>query len=267
MVYESIGQSAVDWSGKPYREIKETAEKDGSILVVPVGSIEQHGHHLPVSTDTVLADAVATKGAEAVTDRLPVLVTPPLYPGFSPHHLEFGGTLSLDFETLLTLMEETVQTALSNGFDAVVLLNGHGGNIPAIGAATSTIGIEARDASIFGISYFQLAESFIADIRDSDPGGMGHGGEFETSLMLHLRPDLVTEDEMTGTYMDDPYALTLDDMFEGGPLSVYRSFSAYSESGVIGDPGLASAEKGEAILDGLTSELAILLEAIHEETR
>ena len=267
MVFESIGSSAVDWGGKPYREIIEIAEEDGSILIVPIGSIEQHGHHLPVSTDTVLADAVAKKGAEAVTSQLPVLVTPPLYPGFSPHHLEFGGTLSLDFETLLKLMEETVETALSNGFDAVILLNGHGGNIPAIGAATSTIGIEARDASIFGISYFQLAEAFIEDIRDSDPGGMGHGGEFETSLMLHLRPDLVTESDMEGTYMDDPYELTLDDMFQGGPLSVYRSFSAYSDSGIIGDPGLSSATKGEAILDGITSELAVLLEAIHEETR
>lgn len=264
MVYESIGTSTVDWAGKTYPDILETADQQGSVLVVPVGSIEQHGYHLPVCTDTLLADAVATVGAEAVAEEIPVLVTPPVYPGFSPHHMTFGGTITLEFRHALALLEDTVETALDNGFDAVLLLNGHGGNIPLIGAATSTIGVDNPDASVYGISYFQLAEPFIDEIRDSDPGGMGHAGEFEASLLLHLRPDLV-RDTREGTYMDDPYDRTLDDMFEGGPLSVYRSFDVYSESGTIGDPGLATAEKGEAILDGLRAELGALLEVIHEE--
>jgi creatinine amidohydrolase len=241
------------------------AEKPGSVLVVPIGSIEQHGHHLPVSTDTLLVDAVATAGGEAVADEVPVLLTPPIYPGFSPHHISFGGTLTLGFEPMLKLVEDTVKSALDNGFDVVLLLNGHGGNVPLIGAATSTIGVENPEASIYGLTYVHFAEPFIDEIRDSDPGGMGHGGEFETSLMLHLRPELVNESAMEGTYIDDSNQHTGDDMFEGGSLSVYRPFTAYSDSGAIGDPELASADKGEQILYGLRAELAAVLEIVHKE--
>jgi len=265
MVYDTIGDSAVDWAGKTYLEILETTEQDGSILVVPVGSIEQHGYHLPVCTDTLLADAVATTGAEAVADEMPVLVAPPVYPGFSPHHMSFGGTITLEFRHALSLLENIVETALTNGFSAVLLLNGHGGNIPLIGAATSTIGVNNPDVSVYGITYFQLADPFIDDIRESESGGMGHAGEFETSLLLHLRPDLVDKTELEGTYLNDPYDFTLNDMFEGGPLSVYPPFETYSESGTIGDPKLATAEKGEELLDALQEELAALLRVVHEE--
>lgn len=266
MVYELIGSSPVSWAGKTYSDIDNLAKQAGSVLVVPIGSIEQHGHHLPVSTDTLLADAVATAGAEAVASEFPVLVAPPLYPGFSPHHMEYGGTLTLELKHMLALVVDTVDTALSNGFDAVLLLNGHGGNIPVIGAATSIIGVDHPEVWIYGLSYFELAAPFIDDVRDSDPGGMGHAGEFETSLLLHLRPDLVNEDAMEGTYMDDPNDYALNDMFETGPLSVYRPFTAYSESGTIGDPALATAEKGDVILEGLQSELAAILREIHDET-
>jgi creatinine amidohydrolase len=96
---------------------------------------------------------------------------------------------------------------------------------------------------------------------------MAHGGEFETSLLLHLRPDLVRGDDMEATYLDDPYDLRRRDLFEGGPLSVYRSFAEYSDSGAIGDPGLGSAEKGAELADRLAEELAVLLLAIHEHNR
>lgn len=265
MILESLTDSKVGWAGLTAAEIVDIATRAGSILVVPVGSIEQHGNHLPVSTDTVLANAVAMAGAEAVVDDLPILVAPPIYPGFSPHHLEFGGTLSLEFITMLTLVKDTVTTGLENGFDAVVLLNGHGGNMPLIGAATSTIGVNYPNKMVFGLTYFQLAAGFIDEIRDSDPGGMGHAGEFETSLMLHLQPGFVDMEVAEGTYLDDPNDFTLEDMFQGGEVSVYRNFSAYTESGAIGDPGLASEQKGAEIMERLRAELAAIFLNIHGE--
>lgn len=265
MVHSSIGRSPVDWGGKAYPEIESLAREDGSILVLPVASIEQHGYHMPTATDTILADAVAKGGAEAVSDDLPVLVGPPITPGYSPHHMVFGGTLTLEFDTMLAAVEDIVASSLEAGFDAVLLLNGHGGNIPLINTAVTTIGKDHEEALIYGISYFYLAESFIDDLRDSEPGGMGHAGEFETSLMLHLRPDLVDTDRMDGTNMDDPHELTLNDMFDGGPLAVYHSFEYYTDSGTIGDPTHASAEKGERLYDGLTDELGSLLGEIHEQ--
>jgi creatinine amidohydrolase len=136
-----------------------------------------------------------------------------------------------------------------------------------IGTAVTKIGREFPDSQILGLTYFQLAAEFIDEIRDSDIGGMAHGGEFETSLMLYLRPDLVDLDEAEAQYMDDPYDLRRQDLFLGGPLSIYRSFAEYSDSGAIGDPGLASSEKGAEIYDRIGDEMEALLVAMWEHNR
>jgi creatinine amidohydrolase len=257
-----IGVPSNSWAKKAYREIAEIGEKDGSVLILPIGSMEQHGYHLPVATDTILVDAVANHGAERVADDVPILVAPPVWSGFSPHHLPFGGTMSVDFDTLRNLLEETVDTALENGFDAVLLLNGHGGNKSLIEGTVGTIGSDHPDTEILGLTYFELAMDFIEEIRDSDLGGMAHGGEFETSLLLHLDSSLVG-DEREGDYLDEPYDLSGDDLLRGGPLAVYRSFDEYSSSGAIGAPELASAEKGAEILGRLSTEMEELLLDIH----
>lgn len=262
-MYESIGAGTFDWAGRTHGEIAEVAAADGSVLVLPIGSIEQHGHHLPVATDTILVDAVARLGAERVADDVPILVGPPFWAGFSPHHLPFGGTLSLEFDTMLAAVEEVADAALENGFDALVLLNGHGGNKSLVGAATSTVGEAHPDAEVLGLTYFDLATSFADDVRDSDVGGMAHGGEFETSLMLHLRPDLVREDAMEAPDLDEPYDRGVQDLLVPGPLAVYRGFDEYSETGAIGDPTVANAETGERIYELLGDELQEVLAAVH----
>lgn len=252
------------WAELPYRKIRETAAADGSILVLPVGSIEQHGHHLPVATDTLLVEAMAELGVDQVADDVPVLVAPTVWSGFSPHHLPFGGTLSLEQDELVTLLCSTAESALENGFDCVLLLNGHGGNKSIIGTATSVIGERHPDVEVLGVTYFDLSKPFIDEIRESDTGGMAHGGEFETSLMLHLHPDLVDTDDAEATYMDEPYERSVQELVVGGPLSVYRPFTDYSESGAIGDPSLANAEKGRRIFEALGDELEELLRKVHE---
>ncbi|WP_233752317.1 creatininase family protein [Halorussus halophilus] len=132
--------SSVAWATKTRREIRETGTADGSVVVVPVGSIEQHGHHLPVATDTLLADAVAHHGAERAGGDVPLLVTPPVWTGFSPHHTSLGGTLTLELEDLLAILEQVADNALENDFDGVCFVNGHGGNASIIDNAVSTVG-------------------------------------------------------------------------------------------------------------------------------
>lgn len=259
--------SRASWWSRTAEEIREVAQRDGSVLVLPVGSIEQHGRHLPVATDTILVDSVARLAADRVEADLPLLVAPPVWSGYSPHHLAFGGTLTLDFETLLAVLEELADSALENGFDALLLLNGHGGNMALVSGATSLIGRTHPESEVLGLTYFQLAQEFVDDIRESEPGGMAHGGEFETSLMLHLLPELVHEDRVGGEPLDEPYDLGLADLFEGGPLTVYRPFEVYSETGGIGRPELASAEKGRRLADRLAEELASLLTDIHRRNR
>ncbi|MFC6765906.1 creatininase family protein [Natrinema soli] len=255
----------VSFGAQSADNIVTVGETDGSVLVIPVGSIEQHGEHLPVLTDTLLADSVATAGAKRVANELPILVTPPVRPGYSPHHLSFGGTLTAEFETLLGLIRDTADSGLSNGFDAVVLVNGHGGNTPLIGAAVSELGREHPETEILGITYFELVTDLVDQIRDSDMGGMAHGGEFETALMLYLYPELVDTDTMPATYWEEEYDLGGDDLVSGGPLSVYRPFEKYSDSGAIGDPSVADETTGQQIFEGTAEALAGLLKEVHEQ--
>lgn len=261
--------SPVAWAAKPYPEIREIAEQDGSILVVPVGALEQHGHHLPTGTDTILVDAVATAGAERVAyggegvDDLPVLTTPPLWLGHSPHHLPFGGTVSADFDTLSDVLAQIADSALGNAFDTLLFLNGHGGNRPLISAATQRVGAEQPDTEILGLTYFELGEYFLDDVRESDPGGMAHGGELETSLMLHLHRELVDEERMQATEWETEYEQAPSDLLGSGPLNVTLDVAEWSESGAMGDVSRVDAEKGGRMFRGFVDELEALLRTVH----
>jgi len=260
--------SDVSWIGKTYPEIQETAQRDGSVLVIPIGSVEQHGHHMPVGTDIILADSVARAAAERVQSGVPILISPPVWSGHSPHHTMFGGTISINFDNMLDMIEDVTHSALDNGFDAVLLLNGHGGNMSLIDSAVYTVGIEREGAEINALSYFELADEFIDSIRDSDTGGISHAGEFETSLMMHLFPELVREDRMEDNLLESPYDVGLKDLFEIGPLTTYRSFDNYSPGeGTLGKPSAASESKGAEIFNGIVGELSSLLQDIHNENR
>lgn len=267
MVHDNIGRKDIEWAGKTYREIQDIGKADGSIVIVPIGSIEQHGHHLPVSTDTILVDAAAHRGAELVDDSVPITVTPPIWSGLSAHHLPFGGTLSLDFDTMLQLVENIGRTSLENGFNAILLLNGHGGNMSLLGTAVNELGPDHENIEILSLTYFYLISDVIEEVRDSEPGGIMHGGELETSLMLHLRPDLVDVDEMTAVYAERRYDLLLEDLNGSGPLGRYSTFADHTDTGVMGDSTLASAEKGERLFEGIGSEMQALLEDVHEQVR
>lgn len=252
----------VSFGAQSASEIEDTGTAAGSVLVVPIGSVEQHGDHLPVTTDTLLANDAATAGAKRVSDEVPILVTPPVWSGYSPHHLPFGGTLTADFDTLLDLLGGIADTGLENGFDAVVLVNGHGGNTSLIDAAVSEIGRQHPDVEVLGLTYFELVTDLVEEVRESDVGGMAHGGEFETSLMLHLHSELVDTDEMPATYWKEHYDLGGKDLVVSGPLSVYRSFDEYSDSGAIGDPSVADGELGERLFNGIAEELAELFREV-----
>lgn len=266
MSFGHIGTKPINWAGQTYEEIQEISSQDGSLLVVPVGSIEQHGPHLPVATDTILVDAVTHLGAERVSDNIPIAVLPPFWSGFSPGHMSLGGTVTLDFDVLLDALENIADSALKNGFDALLFLNGHGGNQAAISAAVTTVGDSHPDVEVLGVTYFTLLPD-VDDIRESDPGGMSHAGEFETSLMLHLHPNLVSEENIVAEALEEPYNHGTHDLMDIGPLAVYREFEEYSYTGAIGVPELATAEKGEQLFNLIGDELKALLTSIHEQNR
>ncbi|WP_436348572.1 creatininase family protein [Natronorubrum sp. FCH18a] len=254
------------WLTKPYAEIVDIAGRNGSILMVPVGSLEQHGRHLPTGTDTILATAAARAGTDRLDDDVPVLLAPPIWAGYSPHHLPFGGTITVEHDTFIDTITDIVDSAANSGFDAVTFVNGHGGNKSLLSTAVSVAGGEHPEMELSTFLYLDLLGSDVEDIKQSDVPGV-HGGELETSLMLSIRPDLVDEDSVSTTPQHEPYDRAGADLLNGGPVTVYRSFDEYTETGTLGEPAAASAATGERTLELVGEEIATVLESIHEHVR
>lgn len=234
-------------------------DREHTVVILPVGSVEQHGGHLPLGTDTMLAESVAIaaadrSGAEAV-------VLPPPWYGFSAHHMRFTGTVTLPATAFLDLVERIVDSVLAHDFRRVLIVNGHGGNGGVLDVAASTLGHRFHgQARIAAVTYFQLAREAIAALRDSSPGSMGHACEFETAMMMHVRPDLVRSDRTTTLYPDpgSPYLTT--DLLAQSSVRTYLDFRDLSPSGVLGDPSIATPEKGARFFEATVDALARFIE-------
>jgi creatinine amidohydrolase len=164
-----------------------------AVVVLPVGATEQHGPHLPVGTDHFAVEHIAIEAAKGVADRIPVLVAPALPYGSSPHHLAFGGTLSLGTETYLRVVSDLVESLLIDGFRRVFVLNGHGGNNELIQLAVRDLALK-RPADLAAASYWTIAMDDLVRVEANRYGRFpGHAGTFETSLVLALRPELIRE--------------------------------------------------------------------------
>lgn len=210
----------------------------GASCLLPIGSLEQHGEHLPLATDTLLASAVCLRAAELATSD--VIVAPPLSVGFSPHHLRFGATVSLAPETFLSVVRE-VAGGLRELVSTVVVVNGHGGNRGLLSSLTLELDVRAVD-------YWELAPASVRDLFTRDGGSVGHAGELETSLVLALDAGLVREPAPAFER-----AVPGDALLYGPELG---------ESGVIGDPHAASPASGAAFLEACSVALAELLDEI-----
>ena len=204
-------------------------ESGRQILLLPVGSTEQHGPHLPLATDLIVAEALCTR-LQARRDDL--IVGPSVTIGASGEHAGFAGTLSIGTEVLAAVITEVVRSARAT-FSGVVAVNGHGGNAQALAVAEAKARAEGDD-------FLVLHPQF--------PGADAHAGRTETSLLLTLEPSLVRKDEaMAG--ITAPLAEIADDLRTHGVAAV-------SPSGVLGDPRGASAEEGEKLLNAAIDTLS-----------
>jgi creatinine amidohydrolase len=233
-------------------------DRETTIVLLPIGSVEQHGNHMPVGTDTILAEAVAN-GAAA--KRKGILVAPAPWYGFSPHHLSLPGTLSLNSNDMIETIERAAEGILANGFRRLVIVNGHGGNRAVMDVASANIGHRHHGkARIAALTYFALARERIAELRASEAGGMGHACEFETAMMLHVRPDLVKLDRAVAKYPETRSAYLTTDLLGASRVQTYLDFRDLSATGTFGDPSLATPEKGKAFFDACVAELATFID-------
>ena len=234
-------------------------DRERTMLVLPVGSVEQHGRHMPVGTDTLLAQSVALGAAEKLLGRVAVL--PPPWYGFSAHHMQFAGTVTLQASTMIALVEDIVGSVVDHGFRRVLILNGHGGNGGVIDVLASTLGHRFHGkARIASTTYFQLGREAIAALRESEPGGMGHACEFETAMMLAVRPDLVAMERAVATHPDPGSRYLTTDLIGASAIRTYHDFSDLAETGALGDPTLATPEKGARFHAAMVEALSEFLE-------
>jgi creatinine amidohydrolase len=235
----------------------DALDRDRNVVILPIGSVEQHGNHMPLGTDTILAQSVSLAAA---TGRDDVIVLPPPWYGFSAHHMRFPGSVTLRAETLMAVAEDVVASVVKHGFRRILIVNGHGGNGGVIDVLASTLGHKHYGhARIATLTYFALARDEITALRRSHPGGMGHACEFETSMVQHIRPDLVKIDRAETTYPNPGSSYLTTDLLGAQAVRVYHDFGDLSTSGTLGDPSLASPAAGEKFFAATVGALSAFI--------
>jgi len=242
----------VEWLNLKAHELRRLASEN-AVAIVPVGSIEQHGPHLPVQTDTLLAHETSVRAARlAVAQGTPAVVLPTVWLCLSEHHMPFGGTLSADYETFHAVLVSIVRSLTRHGFRRILLNNGHGGNIDAQKVSLQRLADEV-DAVVVATTYpMEAVEAYAEILEDQD--FIMHACEAETSMMLALVPDLVDASDLAAC--EGPGHPGLGKQTGGYR---WRGFASTTGNGVRGNPTKASAEKGERLLDAAAEGLAKLI--------
>ena len=228
----------------------DAAAVDTDLALLPVGSTEQHGPHAPLGTDTLTARTVADAAAETYDGE--VIIAPPIPVGVAEEHRHFSGTLWVSPDTFRSYVRETVASLAFHGWDRVVVVNGHGGNVPALEEVCATI---SRQDAAYAVPYTWFEG--VGDHRHD----MGHGGPLETALLRQIAPELVRENR-------------IDEACEGAAerwgewvsrVNLAVDSAEFTDNGVVGDPNEGSKERGEELLALASAALVTLLEAV--ETR
>jgi creatinine amidohydrolase len=249
----------VRWERLTAPELKTLAARD-ALPVLPVGSLEQHGPHLPVWTDSFAAHALSVRAAEqAAIDDVPAVVLPPLWLGLSEHHFPFGGTISLDYATFHNVLRCIVRSLRADGFNRLFIVNGHGGNIEPLAVSARELAHEFG-VPVVATTWPDAAPAEVAATLTTQPG-VQHACEGETSLWLAL-DQLQVRRERIGEAYPGAAALSAPPVAGATPPGASRFWSfaeRAGETGVRGDPRAATAEKGERIAAAVTAGLARMM--------
>jgi creatinine amidohydrolase len=232
-----------------------------TVAVLPLAAIEQHGPHLAVSTDASIVDALARRAETSLPNE--IVLCPPMPFGSSHHHLAFPGTMSLSAELFTRVVVELVQSLIKGGFHRIVLLNGHGGNITPIKQALAILSHQfdaSIPANIVLVTYWELAGKVFAGAPPMESPALSHACEYETSLMLHLYPEMVHREQVqraqspaSNGYIpweeDEPYR----------GVALFKKTQFISSNGSSGEPQKGTAEKGKILFDQAVASLCQFL--------
>ena len=235
----------------------------GKVCIVPCGAVEQHGPHLPLDVDLVCPVGVATGAGKLIPDKM--LVLPVVAYGYTGHVMDFPGTINQDFEHFMHHVLDITKSLAYHGFQKIVLLNGHGSNMPNLDLVARRTNLET-DAECVLVAWWNLLtvdKEFFPRWRQSKfPGGCAHACELETSLYMHLAGDDVRSDKIangTISFNEEGSPFNWVDLFAAGPAPLISWTSSYSATGVLGDAELATAEKGREAYEEAVKQLVRLV--------
>ena len=243
-------------------EVNAAAER-GAVALLPAATIEDHGLHLPIDTDVVIAEAVCRTAAELAPDD--VVLLPCVTFGYSPHHIDGPGTLTIRWDTFIDYVRQIASSLAYHGFFKILIVNAHGSNRPVLDVAARLTIVENPDVQCGMLSWWDLTSvrEVVARFRESD--WTGHACELETSLYLAIDPERVhmelARPDINPRMSEHFWSDLVDSPPPGHSTKVLMTeyWSTVSETGTWGDPTNATAEKGRAILDAAGRELAAIV--------
>jgi creatinine amidohydrolase len=238
-------------------EVGQAALQD-PVVVLPVGTMEQHGPHMPLMVDYIIPQRIANEVAEQLAPN--VIVMPPVVYSFNEHHMDFPGTIAINMYTIIDYVAQIGFSLAHHGFRHIVLLNGHGSNVPVMDLAMRRINNESAAISVLA-NYWALirAEDLTWD-RESH-GVSHHADEDETSLMLYLYPHLVDMGKAVRTVEEVQQSEHIWGAWPANTRIHYQEFfSRNTSTGIQGDPTGASAEKGEVLYKAAVRRTAAFFE-------
>ncbi|MFN7994950.1 MAG: creatininase family protein [Bryobacteraceae bacterium] len=238
-------------------EIRQAVEQN-RVAVLPVGTVEQHGPHLPLVTDVLTCGEMSRRAVERAPGES--ILLPPVYYSFNEHHMDFPGTIAVEGQTIIDYVTAIGRSLARHGFRKILIVNGHGSNVPFLDVAARNI-TNRTDAVCAMISWWSLIpKSLFQELRQSEyPGGMAHGCELETSVLLHMRPDLVKMEKAERDISFQPTEFFFWDLQTPSPIFFQEWFSRYSRTGTVGDPTKANAEKGKRFVDAVVERMVALI--------
>ncbi len=237
---------------------KEIGVLDKTIpVILPIGAIEQHGPHLNVETDTLIAEYFCNELHKEMPND--VLVLPSLAICASEHHMAFPGTLTVSHETLIAYLKDVLSSISANGFKNIVIFNGHGGNQALGSVVVESFGVKNPDCNLSIMTWWKIASKELFDITETGLFGVGHACEFETSLLQYIKGDNVREEEIVNGPVTTTFEWAAADLLRGSRALLHRSMKEYTQNGIYGNPLAASAQKGKKIVKAVMNKLVPMM--------
>ncbi len=232
-----------------WTDIQAMPDKENVVLIQPVGAIEQHGPHLPLIVDAAIGVAVLGKALSKLDSDLPAYALPPLYYGKSNEHWHFPGTITISAQTLLTTLTEMAESLYRAGFRKLVLMNSHGGQPQVMEIAARDLHVKYDDFLVFPLFTWRVP-NIAGELLTPKEKQLGiHAGDAETSLMLSILPEQV---KMEAAVVEYPSGLPGDSLLTmEGKLPFAWATRDLSQTGILGDPTVATKEKGDRILESI----------------